>query len=154
MAGKIYKVECDSQFPIKLVWPFTKKPKTVVVGDWYRKDLREKHLVLTTTGDITSGSKDIATLASTAGLRAGLKITGTGIPDDTHIVSINSATAMTLSRAATATTATLAISAYYDSAIQVRWSFNQSNQIVIEDVVGLESSLTTKFILILEARTE
>lgn len=47
--------------------------------------------VITQTASLTAGSTTITALASSAGIVAGLVVTGTGIPDDTEVVSISGA---------------------------------------------------------------
>ena len=65
------------------------------------------------TGTIASTSTTVSALSSTTGLVAGQTITGTGIPDNTTIVSINSgASTLVMSQAATASTVGLAITVY------------------------------------------
>lgn len=54
----------------------------------------------------TTAASPIVTVPATAYLTAGMAVTGTGIPAGTTILSINSATSITLSSAATATGAT------------------------------------------------
>lgn len=66
------------------------------------------------TLNITSGSPDVVDIASTNNypLPVGTKISGTGIPDDTHIITIdNTAKTATLSNPATATTVGLSVTA-------------------------------------------
>jgi len=53
------------------------------------------------TGDIVSGSAVITNIPSTASLAVGYGLIATGIPANTHIVSIDSATQVTLDYAAT-----------------------------------------------------
>lgn len=59
--------------------------------------------VLVTTGNITSGSNSIASLASTTGLAVGQAVSGTGIPAGAYVVTISGST-ITISQDATATT--------------------------------------------------
>lgn len=61
-----------------------------------------------TTGNITSGSNQLTSLASTSGIIGGSAITGTGIPANTTVLSIASTT-VTMSANATATTSSLAV---------------------------------------------
>ncbi len=51
----------------------------------------------------TSASPNLTTIASTAGLRVGMRCVGTGIPSDSRIQEITSATTLTMSKNATAT---------------------------------------------------
>ena len=57
------------------------------------------------TGDVASGSPIITDLQNTtASVLAGMRVSGTGIPDDTYILTVDSATQITLTRNATITT--------------------------------------------------
>ncbi len=67
---------------------------------------------ITTTGDISSGFPTVLNIPSTAGMVPGLSITGTGIPVGTTIISVDSATQVTMSANATATTPTLTINVF------------------------------------------
>lgn len=60
----------------------------------------------TFTGNRTSGSAIISGISSTANLQAGQGITGTGIPADTSILSVDSGTQITMSTNASSGTAT------------------------------------------------
>ena len=55
------------------------------------------------TGNITIGRSSITNLSSTAGLLVGAQVTGAGIPSNTTITAINSATSITISNDAKAT---------------------------------------------------
>jgi hypothetical protein len=57
----------------------------------------------TPTGNTTNGSELITGMSSTTGLYAGQVITGTGIPSGTTIITIDSASQITMSKLATAT---------------------------------------------------
>lgn len=63
----------------------------------------------TSTGNITSGSKVITNIPSTAILQVGWPVSGTGIPSNATISSVDSSTQVTVSASATATTASLSI---------------------------------------------
>lgn len=65
--------------------------------------------VLATTGDISTGLATVINIPSTANLRIGMRVKGTGIPLGTKIKTITSATAVVLTANSTATTAALAI---------------------------------------------
>jgi hypothetical protein len=57
------------------------------------------------TGDVATGSAVVTDVQNpTASLLAGMRVSGVGIPDDTYIASVDSATQITLTRNATATT--------------------------------------------------
>jgi hypothetical protein len=57
----------------------------------------------TPTGDTTNAAFTIANVSSLTGLAVGMGVSGTGIPASTVLASIDSATGITLSKAATAT---------------------------------------------------
>jgi len=57
---------------------------------------------LITTGDVTSGSAVVTNIPSTATLSTNFMLTGTGINQDTYVLSVDSATQVTLSQAASA----------------------------------------------------
>lgn len=61
------------------------------------------------TGDIVDTSTVITNIGDTSVLRVGMKAKGTGIPASARIISIDTATAITISHPATATTSTLTI---------------------------------------------
>ena len=61
------------------------------------------------TGTIASGSFSITSVSSMAGVCVGMSISGTGIPSNTVVAAITSASALVLSQAATANTSTLAL---------------------------------------------
>ncbi len=65
----------------------------------------------TFTGDLTSGSTTIANVSSESGLVVGQSITGAGIPAGTTIATVGTTT-LTLSQAATATAATVPLTAF------------------------------------------
>jgi len=66
--------------------------------------------VQSAVGDITTGSAQVTNLKSVGAYQVGMKITGTGIPTGTVITAIDRAgKTCTMSNAATATTASLAI---------------------------------------------
>lgn len=75
--------------------PVTNTSKTITITN--------THEETTLTGDTTTGSAAVTGLSSTTALAAGMLVTGTGIPDGAKIASVTSATAITLSAAATAT---------------------------------------------------
>ena len=66
------------------------------------KEYRLTTQYLVTTGDLSANSAVITNLASTTGLDSTYMVTGTGINQDTYIVSVDSATQVTLSQAASA----------------------------------------------------
>lgn len=63
----------------------------------------------TSTGDITTGSRVIINIPSTAILQPGWAVSGTGIPSGATISSVDSSTQITISAAATATAAGVSI---------------------------------------------
>lgn len=68
------------------------------------------------TGAATTNASANVTVASTAGLVPGMAISGTNIPAGAFIVSVNSATQVTISANATATGSSLTLSAHQGSA--------------------------------------
>jgi len=67
--------------------------------------------IISRTGDITTGSKSITGLSGdgSSGLEVGMFLDGPGIPDDATIKRIDSATAITISAPATATSASVSL---------------------------------------------
>lgn len=63
----------------------------------------------TFTADTTNTSAALANVSSIANLIPGMAVSGTGIPASTVIASIDSATGITLSKAATATNSTVTV---------------------------------------------
>lgn len=63
----------------------------------------------TTTGNVTDGSAIITNIPSTAGLDATYQVLGTGIPQSCNIVSVDSATQVTVNQVATETGTTVAL---------------------------------------------
>lgn len=57
---------------------------------------------VTPTGTTSSGSFQITSMSSNAGIVVGMSITGTGVPAGSVVASIDSASAITISKAATA----------------------------------------------------
>lgn len=58
-------------------------------------------ITVSTTGNTTSGSPIITNIPSTTGMRAGHAVSGTGIPSATAILTVDSATQITLNKNAT-----------------------------------------------------
>jgi hypothetical protein len=85
----------------------------------------------TSTGNITTGSRVVTNIPSTALLQPGWALTGTGIAANTTISSVNSATQITMSANATATTAGLAIKfgGVFSSPTQL-FDFNPTNNTI------------------------
>lgn len=94
--------------------------------------------LLVTTGNITSGSNQLTSLASTAGLSNGDYIFGTGIPSQTTIISISGST-ITMSQTATLNGTGIGITFYSPSVITVPGQINWDDPIDIR-VVGSELS--------------
>lgn len=63
------------------------------------------------TGSITSGSPVVTGIADTTGLLEDMLVTGTGIPPNTRIAAVNSATQITLNNAATTTNSAASLEA-------------------------------------------
>jgi len=78
------------------------------------------------TGNTTSGSANVASVSSTAGLVAGQTVSGSGIPDATTILSVGTGT-ITLSANATATASGVTITAYQSAPITTGTSAIFSN---------------------------
>ena len=64
---------------------------------------------LSTTGNITNAAAQITNIPSTTGLSAGSGIEGTGITPGARVISVDSATAVTINPAPTATTVGVAL---------------------------------------------
>lgn len=94
--------------------------------------------VLTTTGNISNGSNQILSLASTTGLVNGQVIFATGIPFGTTITNISGST-VTMSRMATLTMSGDVISFYDPTVVTQAGQINWNDPIFL-DVIG--SSLT------------
>jgi len=62
-----------------------------------------------TTGDTNSGTAQIINIPDTSGLHVGMAISGTGIPADTYIATIDGSTQITMTKNATATNTTIDI---------------------------------------------
>ena len=81
--------------------------------DWQalQTEYRFSTVYVATTGNITSGSPVVTGIPSTAGLSALYMAIGTGValPTDTYVQSVDSSTQVTLSQAATATSAGITI---------------------------------------------
>jgi hypothetical protein len=69
----------------------------------------------TPTGDVTNTSFTITNMSSLTGLAVGMGISGTGIPANSVIASIDSATQITISKAATATNTGVTLTCTGDS---------------------------------------
>ena len=65
---------------------------------------------VTPTGNTTSGAFTVTSMSSNTGVCVGMAITGAGIPGSTVVASIDSATQITLSKAATATATGVSLS--------------------------------------------
>lgn len=79
------------------------------------------------TGNTTSGSASVSSLSSTAGLTAGMGITGAGIPTNTTILSINTgASTLVLSANATATASAVSLTVAGETQIVglMEWSID------------------------------
>ncbi len=152
MQGDMKEVELDGTFPVRVSWNGP-KPVSVLVGKLTKSDNSDTNHILTTTGTLTSGSNVIATLDSVTGLKAGQKVSGTGIADDTHVVSISGFT-LTMSKNATATTVNGSLSFSLDQAVQVRWEYDQSGSLAIQSVTGITPTPSMKYKLILECKAK
>lgn len=95
---------------------------------------------LATTGD-THSNTTLDNLASTANVRVGMVVSGTGIPSGTLVSAIGSATSITLSQAATATASGVAITFHsavltLDSWSKIVLQDQNTDQWVITESVG------------------
>jgi hypothetical protein len=84
------------------------------IGGW--QQMRQEYLFNTEgitdfSGDLTEGATTIVNMTSTVGLEVGWIISGNGIPTETSIVSIDSATQVTMSQASQATDTDVSLSA-------------------------------------------
>lgn len=77
----------------------------VSLHDWQalQKEYRFYTSYLSTTGTSTNGSAVLTGLASTTGLDASYMISGTGIPQDTYVLSVDSSTQVTMTQQASST---------------------------------------------------
>ena len=66
-------------------------------------DIENTDTVYSITGNTTTGSASVTSIASTTGLAAGMLVTGSGIPANTKVSSVTSGTAIVLTANATAT---------------------------------------------------
>lgn len=64
---------------------------------------------ITPTGNTTSGAFTISTMSALTGLAVGMGVSGSGIPAAAVLASIDSGTGITISKAATATASTVAL---------------------------------------------
>lgn len=152
MSGIIREVELDGNFPLKIAWNLPQKPKSVLVGDWYRTDGSDREVALTTTGNLSTGSNRISSVADTTGLWPGMRVEADGVPANTRIVSITG-TNVDISNDATVTDTGVALTFKLVEAVQVLWEYNQQGQLQINSVTGILPTETTKYKLILECKT-
>lgn len=78
----------------------------VRLHEWQKLDIEYRFYTdsLTTTGDITDGSAVITNIPDTTGLSTSWMLTGTNIPQDCYIVSVDSGTQVTINQPVTGTT--------------------------------------------------
>lgn len=79
------------------------------VGDNDAANTAALSTILVTTGDTTSGSASITNLASIAGLKRGMGVSGTGIPAGAFINSVSGPSTVNLNTPATASGTTVAL---------------------------------------------
>jgi len=77
--------------------------KWLIYVNQQSETLMSRLVTISFNGDITLNSDVIINIPSTDGLMVGMLVTGTGIPSNTQIVSIDSSTQITLSQKATIT---------------------------------------------------
>ena len=105
-----------------------------VTGDWYVSDGTLEDSTVDTTDTSTTlsmdSTTDLAALKDLAEKVVGgtVTVTGSGIPADTTVVSIDSGTDITISNAATATATDVTITFYSVEASQVIWYDNETAQ--------------------------
>ena len=73
--------------------------------------------VYSLAGNTTSGSANVTGISSTTNIKVGMLVTGTGIPANTTVLSITSATAVVLTANATATGTAVALTWRYPPAV-------------------------------------
>jgi hypothetical protein len=85
---------------------------------------RWSDLMVTPTGDITTGSNQITNLSSLTGVSVGMKVKGTGIPAESYVTAINGSTiVLTSGKNATATTTGLPLKIGWTAAqMSQRWT--------------------------------
>jgi hypothetical protein len=100
--------------------------------------------ILTTTGNITSGSNSIASLASTTNLAVGQAVSGTGIPSGSYVVTISGST-ITISQNATATTTgvTLTFAHRYATATNLKDQLDVLDASISANSMGIVPFLQT-----------
>lgn len=79
-------------------------------------DIENTDTVYSVTGNTTSGSASITSIADTTGLAAGMTVAGSGIPTGAKIATVNSGTAITLNANATATATGVSLTIKYPAA--------------------------------------
>lgn len=99
-----------SPAPFATSWNGAGRDIPIVIDDALDDDA--SRVVISITGDTTDTSAVIANVSDTTDLRVGQTITGAGIAADSTIVSVDSATQITISAAATATAAGVALTCY------------------------------------------
>ena len=82
---------------------------------------RWRDLYVSPIGDITTGSNQITSLSSMAGVSTGMKVKGSGIPDESYITAINGSTIILTSGKNAAETAT-------GAQLKIGWTAAQMNQ--------------------------
>jgi len=152
MLGTVLTAQLDGQWPVRIAWTPKASPKTVLVGQWARSDGADKTLVLRTTATTSSGSRTLSSVGDYTGLRAGLKVTGTGVPDDTHIQSIQASSPnLSMTKEATAS-ATVTVDFFLDRSVQVLWQYNQNGELQLDGVTGIVPDSLNKYIVTLECK--
>src|SRR4051812_4048840 len=92
---------------------------TTAMSTSFKSDLMSAlmcfHQSRTPTADTSNTTFTLLNVSSLTGLAVGMGLSGTGIPASTVIASIDSATQITMSKAATATNSTVTVTATGDS---------------------------------------
>lgn len=126
----------------------------IQVNEWYgqpvsyaMRGLWPTYAPSTVTGNTTSGSPTVTDVSSTTNLSAGDSVSGTGIPASTTILSVDSATQVTLDADATATGSSVTVTPVAPAAVVGDWDqailgvredleYQISNTAVITDATG------------------
>ena len=100
-------VVSSSDASVKQVYYLMNRVGDQLISDGYDwqalKSIHQITCFATSISSTTTSGSTTITVADTSTLSAGIAVSGTGIPDDTHIVSIDSGTNLTIDWPATAT---------------------------------------------------
>jgi|GEM_PF-4541666 len=93
------------------------------------------------SGDTTDSSATVSNINDTGNLKAGMSITGAGIPDSTTIQSVDSATEITLSASATATASSVSLTCQSSSTSIFYASGDSTNRMLFNNC-GTDQDVT------------